>query len=266
MIADEAPSEPTLRGGRGGRILARDGLAMAVSSVVTVAAQWGVYAAATSAGSGPREALLATLAVTVVWVALAGAVLAASGADTLGAMFRGGCLADAAGVGILVLTAFCPVLTFLATVQVYCTLVGMAMLAVAVSRLARRPAGRYALAVATASVLVVSLASPWWVGGAMRVGSQPMAEAAAAVAVYVNPFYAVTAAVADTTRFVWHEAPVLYRITRIGDYAAAPAPLWWASSAIHAAVALVAGAVAAARHRGVRPSRPSPREEVSQEA
>ena len=82
----------------------------------------------------------------------------------------------------------------------------------------------------------------------MRASSQEAAERIVAAGVHVNPFYAVTAAISGSTRFVWHEAAVMYRITRFGDYAAAPAPAWYASALIHCAAAGLVAAVASARH------------------
>jgi hypothetical protein len=50
----------------------------------------------------------------------------------------------------------------------------------------------------------------------------PAASSVACWAVRGNPFYSITSAVAARTHFVWHSAPLMYQITRIGDYAAAP--------------------------------------------
>jgi hypothetical protein len=255
-------AEPRLAGPPSGagplrRLLARDGAAVLVASAVTVAGELGVYLAAVAAGSGRTHAVFATLAVTVVWVALAAPVLGASGADALGGLLRGGCLADASAVTLLVLYLTCPQVTLAGAAKIYCILAAMALLAVAASRLAGSPAGRYALALAAATAFAITLASPWWLGGAMRASAQETAERIVAAGVYVNPFYAVTAALSDRTRFVWHQAPVMYRITRFGDYAAAPPPVWYASVLIHCVAAALVAALAGALHRRRR-RRPAP--------
>lgn len=247
------------------RVLACDGLAVLTASAVTIAVELGVYAAAVLAGSGRAQAVLATLAVTVVWLALAAPALSASGADAIGALLRGGCIADASAVTLIVLWLSSPQVALPAAMRIYCILAAMALLAVALSCLARRAPGKSALAVATAGGFLIALASPWWVGGALRAAPQETAEKIVAAGVYINPFYAVTAAMSDSSRFVWHEAAAMYRITRIGDYAAAPRAVWWASAALHCAAGLVAAAVAAGVHRRrrnraalERPPRPAP--------
>jgi hypothetical protein len=248
MAADRPPEGSPSRPAGLGRTLAREGRPVLAAAAATVAVELGVYVAAVGAGSSRTYAALATLAVTVVWVALAAPVLAASGADAFAGLLRAGCIADASAVTLVVLWLACPQVTLAGAAKIYCILAAMALLAIAAGRSARSPAGRYALAAATAAALVVSLASPWWLGGAMRASSQETAERIVAAGVHVNPFYAVTAAISGSTRFVWHEAAVMYRITRFGDYAAAPAPTWYASALIHCAAAGLVAAVASARH------------------
>ncbi len=249
MTTDLRPEGPPSGPGGLRRILARDGPPVLAASAVTVAAELAVYLAAVGAGSGRTHAVLATLAVTVVWVALAAPVLAASGADTLAGLLRAGCLADASAVTLVVLWLACPQVTLGGAAKIYCILAAMVLLAVAVSRSAGSPAARYALALAAAAAFMITLAGPWWLGGAMRASTQETAESIVAAGVYVNPFYAVTAAISGGTRFVWHEAAVMYRITRFGDYAAAPPPVWYAPALIHLAAAVLVAAVAGALHR-----------------
>ena len=76
-----------------------------------------------------------------------------------------------------------------------------------------------------------------------------------AAAVHVNPFYSIGAAVSESTRFVWHQATVMYAITRIGDYAPAPPARWYASVLIDLAAAVVACAACVAA--GLRRTRRS---------
>lgn len=231
------------------RLVARDGRAVLLAFVATVAAGLGVFTAARLAGAPRLQAALAALAGTVLWVALAAPVLAASGADTLAALLRGGCTADAGAVTLIVLWIACPQVTLLAAVEIYCVLAAMALLAVAASRLARSPAGRFAVALATAAALTVALAGPFWIGGALKAAPHQAANRIAAAAVYLNGFYAVAAATAEESRFVWHQASVLYRITRIGDYAAAPPAHWYPCVLVHVGAAGLLAAAAALRHR-----------------
>jgi hypothetical protein len=230
-------------------VLARDGRALLAGALTTVGVQLGLYLLARLAGVPQMQAALATLAATVMWVTLAAPVLGASGADALAGLLRGGCIADASAVTLIVLWLACPEVTFPAAVKIYCVLAAVALSAVAVGRLARSPDRRYALAVTAALVMTVALASPLWIGGALRAAPDRAARGIAAAGVYVNPFYAVTAAIAAEARFVWHQAGVMYRITRIGDYADAPPARWYPCVLIHLAVAILLGAAAHLRHR-----------------
>jgi hypothetical protein len=234
-------------------LLARDGRAVVAAAAATLLVELGVYLLAGLVGTATSRAPLAALAAATLWVALAGPVLAASARTSLSAVLRGGTVADASALALIVLWLSSADVTFLAAVKIYCALAAMALAAVAATRLARSGAGRYALAVAAAGTLVLGLASPFWIGGPMRAAGPRAAETLAAVAVYANPFYAITAAVSQEAGFVWHQADVLYRWTRLGDYAAAPPACWYASVVIHLAAALVLGALAAARARRPRP-------------
>jgi hypothetical protein len=98
-------------------------------------------------------------------------------------------------------------------------------------------------------LLLLAAASPFWIGGALRAAPEDWARRIAAAGVYANPFYAVTGALAESARFIWHQASVLYRITRLGDYAPAPAPAWYAPVLLYSAAALILAAAGALRRR-----------------
>jgi len=183
----------------------------------------------------PNEAL-ATLAVCTLWAALAAPALAASGPAAWDALVRGGIVADASVPALLVLWALCPQVTFVAAVKIYCVLAAMVLFGTA---------GRYAAAALASVAMLIVLASPFWVGGAIHNQPRPVVRAVTEAAVLANPFYAVTASVTETMRFTWHQAGLLYRLTRIGDYAAAPPLSWYPAVAVHLAAAAALGAVAA---------------------
>lgn len=249
MGADTHRPEPIAPPGGLRRIIARDGWAVGAAAAATIGVEVGVYVLALSAGAPRLHAALATLAVATLWTALAAPVLAAEAADGLGAVLRAGIVADASAVALIVLWLSCPQVGLLGAVKIYCILAAMTLPAMAVSRLACGPGGRFALAVATATGFVAALASPFWIGGALRVASRRATGMISAAAVNVNPFYAVTAAISDSARFVWHQAPVMYRITRIGDYAVS-IPHWYVPVLLCCAAAAVFAALAVVlRHR-----------------
>ena len=227
------------------QFLTENGWATASAAVATIVVEMGVFAAALTWGMPRIHAALAALAVCVFWTALAAPVLAAFGRTAMGALFRGGIVADASFASLLVLWAACDEVTFLAAMKIYCILAAVALAGVAATRLARTPAGRCACAVAASAVLLAATASPFWIGGAIHSQTRATADGIVAVAVYANPFYAATACLTETARFVWHQATVMYRITRIGDYAAAPPLLWYPAVAIYLSAAGVLALLAA---------------------
>jgi len=245
------------------QFLAENGWAAAAAAIATLVVELAVPLAGAwhrqgglgfllrGEGLTSHEAL-AGVAVCVLWTVLAAPAFAASGRTAMGAIFRGGVVADMGLVCLLVLWGLCPQVTFAAALKIYCVLAAVALAGIAATRLARTPAGRYACAVVATTLLLALLASPFWVGGAIHDRPRPAAEWLVEAAVRTNPFYAATAALTETTRFVWHQATVMYRITRIGDYAAAPPLAWLPTVIIYlvAAAVLGAGAKAAAVVRG----------------
>jgi len=234
------------------QLLAENGWAVASAAIATIAVEMGVFVAGLAWRMPRLHAALAALAVCVLWTALAAPVLAAFGRTAMAALLRGGIVADASLASLLVLWAACDEMTFPAALKIYCILAAVALAGIAATRLARTPAGRCACAVAASAVLLAALASPFWIGGAIHGQPRATAEGVAAAAVYANPFYAATACLTETARFVWHQAPVMYRITRIGDYAAAPPLLWYPAAIVYLSAAGVL-AILAALAGGVRP-------------
>ena len=248
------PPEGLARSGDGGSVrqfLAGNGWAAASAAIATVAVEMGVFAAGLAWRMPRIHAALACLAVCVLWTALAAPVLAAFGRTAMAALLRGGIVADASLASLLALWVACDEMTFPAVLKIYCILAAVALAGVAATRLAGTPAGRCACAVAASAVLLAALASPFWVGGAIHGQPRAAAEGIVAAAVYANPFYAATACLTETARFVWHQQPVMYRITRIGDYAAAPPLLWYPAAIVYLSAA-GAMAILAAVGRRVR--------------
>jgi hypothetical protein len=236
--ADISPPEsPWLR-----ELVSENGLAVALAAGATVAVELGVFAAARWAGVPPARTAVATLATATLWVVLVTAPLAAGARGALGAVFRGGIVADASLPALIVLAVGGSVGAG-GAIAVYVVLAAVALAAVAAVRIARTAWGRHALAAATSVVLAVLLASPLWVGGLLGVAEGSLRGRIAYAAIAVNPFYAVTSATAGSTGFVWHQAPVMYSLTHLGDTAAAPPVPWYVTAVLYGCVAgMLAGA------------------------
>ena len=232
------PQRPLLR-----EILARDAPAMLAAAIATIALLLGVFFL-TRARTGEPNASLAALAAGAAWVALAGSVLAAGGRTWLPAVLRGGIVADASGVALVVIWLLSPHVTFVAAIKIYCIYTACALLGVAAVCCARTAAGKYAAAVLAAAAIMLVLASPFWAGGIVRAAGRNAGPAIAAAAVHANPFYSITAAVFEQTHFSWNTAPVMYNeVQQIGS----PAPRWYSAAAIHATAAVLLAAIALMR-------------------
>lgn len=212
---------------------------MLAAVAATLGVELGLYLAARLAGANPREAIVATLAATAVWVALACPVIAAGAKGAMSALLRGGIVADASGVALLVLWAvgrFLPgeaaCLSFLAAVEIYCTVVAMALMGVAGARCGKTTTGRYVAAVVTAVAMTAMLATPFWITGPAMAVEGAARRFLVSGAVFFNPFYSMTSAVADRVRFVWHHTGAVYDLSGLADFGAPPVP-WYSAVAIY---------------------------------
>jgi hypothetical protein len=113
-------------------------------------------------------------------------------------------------------------------------LLALSLFGAGVVNLSRAAAARFSLAVAASIIMFAAAATPFWTGGLLE---SSHGQEAARWAVWVNPVYCMTSAMSDRIEFAfaWHQAKVLYGITRLGDYRAPPpigwytAPLLWGS-------------------------------------
>lgn len=210
-----------------GPMVSRGDVAAAIgAAVVTLTLEFGAYFLARRAGRTSAEATTAFLAAASLWLALAPAALAAGGSGTLGPLLRGGAAADATGLGILILWLLIPCVPLRGAIQVYAVAWSMALPAIVLVWVFRRPVSRLLAATATAGVFTLLLASLLWLGA--RIGQTPSLwdTPLATWAVRINPFCAMTDALADSLRFVWHEWGRMYLWTPVGQYAL-PAPAPW---------------------------------------
>jgi len=222
-----------------------------------MAVELGAFFAARPA-VGNLHATLGALAIGAAWVAVTCPALAAGGKNWLAAMLRGGIVADASALSLLVIWLVSPCVTLLAAIEIYAIYAASALLGIAVVSCARTPAGRYAAAAIAAAAVMLTLATPFWMGGILKAAGQGTRPAIAAAAVRVNPFYSITAAVFDNTSFAWNEAKIMYgKIQQIQDYASA-APRWYSAAAVHGAAAAMLAAICLIFKRAsdVSPARP----------
>lgn len=209
--------------------------ALGISTAATLAIILGTYFASQSHSAPAAENLLATLAIGAIWTALACPVLAAGGKSWLRALLRAGVVVDMLGIAFLIIWIAqrsdadnLPCLTVVGAMKAYCIYLAMCLVAVAAVGCARSPAGRYVAAVVAAVLLMAAMASPFWVNGTLEKALPANRAAIIGGAVGWNPFYSLSAAVVEETKIVWHQLPVLYSMTRIGEYTS-PGPIQWAA-------------------------------------
>jgi len=244
-----SPGAMTIR-----QVLRRDGWALLAAAGATLAVELGVYLAARCWGGGPRQATIAALAAAMLWVALACPILAAAAPGGFSALLRGGVVADASCVTLLVLWAVgrwgaTPAyVTFPAAVEIYCTFVAVALVGIAAARCARTHPGRFAAAVGAAVLLTAALASPFWIAGPLKAAGPQGRGILLAAAVYANPFYSVCSAVAPEMLFVWHQEGRMYGISGLFDFGPPPVP-WYSATIIYGSLAGILAATHLVRKR-----------------
>ncbi len=210
------------------------------AAIFTVLIELGFYFVGEILQAGKLNSTLAALAAGAIWVPLASGPLSVGARDVFGGLLRGGIVADASAITLIVLWLTTPYLTFMAAVKIYCIYAAMAVFAVAAARFTLYkggPTAGYTVAVAAAVLIFASLASPFWVEG--PAGSVPpsLRDGVVEWSVYANPFYCVLAAVVRKTGYIWHEQGMMYEtISHIRDFTP-PAAKWYTSAVIHIAAA-----------------------------
>jgi len=234
-------------------------------SVATLVVIVGVYVAGRWGGVGQRNATVAALVVSALWLAMAAPALAASSGEFLRQMLRAGTAADGALLALLIIVTVSGggeigesgavagadgTLTFWGACKVYVTLAAMAVAAVFVVRLARGVWARQAAAFACAVVLLAMLATPLWTGGLIaaaadspRDGARHWRDRVTTAVVWANPVYSIASATAEQIQYSPHQSDFIYstELTLIGDYATpAPTP-WYAAATLLATVSASCG-------------------------
>lgn len=215
----------------------------------------GAYAIVAFA-AGPREAALVALLTMTAWVGMASPLISAAAPSAWAALFRAGIVADAVGLALLALwgagaadpreTAS---LRFVTAAKIYCIIAAMTLFGWAAGRIGKTAAGRFISAIAAAVAMGAMLTTPLWTGGLLA--NLPLAarQQAVAAAVWVNPVYSIASASAEELHFVWHQAPVMYERTRIGDIISPPPVAWWSAAVVQAGLAALAVAVMSCARR-----------------
>lgn len=230
------------------------GLAIVAATLVV---EMGVFFLACGWGLGLRQSASAALMTAAVWTALAAPIFAAGARGALRSLLRAGLVADATLLTLLVIWAWWnrqasqtgPLgeMTFISILEVYCTFVAMTVLAAGVVNCQRRAAGRHIVAAIVAACMMLALASPLWAGGLIAATDGVARAAVADMAVWLNPFYSITAPLIGSFNYVIHQEGIMYQLTLIGDYVAAPDCPWFIATAIYLPLGIILLVVAKAR-------------------
>jgi hypothetical protein len=236
----------------------RKELAPALAIVaLTLAVEMGVFFLACGSGLGLRQSASAALMTAVVWTALAAPIFAAGACGALRSLIRAGLVADATLLGLLAVwvwwnrhlgqTGELAEMTFTSILEVYCTFAAMTVLSAGAVNCSRRPAGRYIVAAFVGACMMLALASPLWTGGLIAATDGTARAFVAGMAVWLNPFYSITTPLIDSLNYVIHQEGVMYQLTLLGDYVAAPACPWFTATSIYLPLGIILLLVGRAR-------------------
>jgi hypothetical protein len=224
---------------------------------LTLAVEMGVFFLAHGSGLGLRQPASAALMTAAVWTALAAPIFAAGARGALRSLLRAGLVADATLLTLLVIwvwwnrqssqTGQLGEMTFKSILEVYCTFVAMTVLAAGAVNCSRRVAWRYIVAVIVAACMMLALASPLWTGGLIAATDGAVRASVADMAVWLNPFYSITTPLIGSLNYVIHQEGVMYQVTLIGDYVAAPACPWFTAPAIYLPLGILLLGISRAR-------------------
>ena len=218
-------------------LLKRDGWPVVCIAVVTAAVQLCVFLLPQAYGVSAGRAIPASLIITGVWVALASAIFAAGPRSTISGILRGGSVADATAVLLVVLWLCTPDVTFLSAVKLYFIYASVALCAIAAARCALSLRFRYLGAVIGATLLGALQGGLFWLPGLLQLLPTAQKAAIAGIGLRANPLYGAFSAIADKSGFVWHYADVMYRITPLGEDIPVPPVQWYEPMVVHLAVA-----------------------------
>jgi hypothetical protein len=223
-----------------GSILRREAPALLAAAFLAAGVQLGTLAAMHAWAPGSRDAVMASLLAALGWIVLSGPLLSAGAASGLRGLLRAGISADAAGVVLLGLWLWGS-LSFVEAVKIYCVLAAVAIACAAGGRLGRQVGARHAWAVVWTVLLAALVTTPFWVGAVMMGVEGDARAATVGLAAQVSPVYALSAAMAQSHPFVWHQTAVMYEVALFHDYGSPPPVTWYACAVLHLGLAAAAG-------------------------
>ncbi len=222
-------------------LLNTHGRVMLLAATATFLVGCGAFLGGVGWGLPAQRAAMMALFATTVWIALLAAPLAAAADDWLGGLCRGGILADASILTLIVIGLYPQTgLSLLGGAMIYLL---WAAIAIAASLAVRLVANRAAGAACVVVVTMVAAGSLFWSPGLLNATAGSATHVAATTVLAVNPMAAVIKAADGDGAFVWSQQSVMYGITRIDqDFPAPtlpgwlPGAIWWLAAAALTAV------------------------------
>ncbi len=224
----------------------RNSRAIISAVVVTVVVEVGAYIIFRIIPSAVGSVVPALL-VSLLWILISSPIFSAGGGTLLDGLIRGGAVADATGVLLIILAVAQKEVTVMGAVKIYLIVCSIVVLESLVVRLGRGGNSRHILAGVIILLMVAVTAGPFWTNGIILSVPRGQGQRIAFFVRAANPVFATTDCLAGQQGFVWNERPVLYDYSVLGrDVPSQPVP-WYITCAIYLGLTGAVGVIAAWR-------------------
>ncbi|MHC4294831.1 MAG: hypothetical protein ACYSTL_04535 [Planctomycetota bacterium] len=211
-------------------IFIRHGWGLLVASLTTLIVELGTYVICLLYGAEQFTATLTSLAAATVWVAIVSGFFATGGGNWLAALLKGGIVADASAVTLIVLCVSSPFVTMLAAAKIYCTLLGMVLLGVAAVRVGRTLTERRIAAGIVAVVTTAAISVPLWVGESPEASGDNIRREIAELSPSVNPLHCIISIVVTESQAASRPESLSPALRGLFDFIASRPVRWYAAA------------------------------------
>lgn len=199
----------------------------------------GLRLNAAGGGDALRQMTLAgCLMLALVLPALAAVAMGAARAPARRKWLGLAVLADLAGLVLVIAATGMEGFRVLDALKVYLILTAFCACWFALADVLVRAGRGMGVVIAGVSAAAM-LALPVWVMPVVRAVDAPVQQQMVTATTLLCPVYGVLAAVRETVTLSWHQAPVMYRLSALGQDIPIALPAWWAPVAVYGGLTLL---------------------------